>query len=497
MLPVEALAGRFRRSPRARRRSTWMGAALVAVGVGCGLVADTLPPAGFAAYERALPAAAITGRDLIAPSPQGPTALIIGGAMLAVAGFVLLIPGLIGAIARAGSRLPLLARLAVRDAERHRHRTGPVTTAITIVVTCSVALAFLLAGSFHAEDLHRQPALPPNTLAVTRGDASTSTMLRGATLAAAQLPRGQRFTLSVPRPAANERWPTGPGGGFTVLSVIRQDSSCPPDLSDQVCSSFAISPGGPIAIGGENAVTRLIAGPGFNAAARHALADGKVLVFDATMLDRTGNVHVAAPRRELRLPGHLVASARTYGLFPSALVAARVARAQGWALRSDSALITYGAHASPDEVDAALTAVDQTGAAATRDTGSQKPRNLVLGLTAAVAAFITLVGVVISVALSVAEGRADLATLAAVGAPPGRRRALMASQALLVGGLGIALGVGLGTFIAYTARTTTGSQDFVIPWANLAATAIGVPLLAAAVAGLCTRARMPMVRRTE
>ena len=118
-------------------------------------------------------------------------------------------------------------------------------------------------------------------------------------------------------------------------------------------------------------------------------------------------------------------------------------------------------------------------------------------LVAAAAAFVTLVGVAISVALSAAEGRADLATLAAVGAPPSRRRGLMASQALLVGGLGCVLGVGLGTFIAFTARATTGSPEFIVPWANLAATGIGVPLLAALVAALCTRGRLPLVRRAE
>ena len=73
----------------------------------------------------------------------------------------------------------------------------------------------------------------------------------------------------------------------------------------------------------------------------------------------------------------------------------------------------------------------------------------------------------------------------------------MASQALLVGGLGCVLGVALGTFIAFTARTTTGSPDFVVPWANLVATAIGVPLLAALVAALCTRPGLPLVRRAD
>ena len=122
-------------------------------------------------------------------------------------------------------------------------------------------------------------------------------------------------------------------------------------------------------------------------------------------------------------------------------------------------------------------------------------REVALLIVAGVAAFVTLVGVAISVALSAAEGRADLATLAAVGAPPRRRRALAAAQALLVAGLGCALGVAFGTFVAYAARTTTGSPDFVIPWTNLAITAIAVPLLAVLVAALFTPSRLPLVRR--
>ncbi len=131
------------------------------------------------------------------------------------------------------------------------------------------------------------------------------------------------------------------------------------------------------------------------------------------------------------------------------------------------------------------------------ESGSRDPRNVALVLTAIAAAIITLVGVAISVALSAAERRADLAALAAVGAPAERRRALMASQALVVGGLGCTLEVGLGTFVAFTARSTTGSPDFVVPWWNLAAIGIAVPLLAALVAALCTRGRMPLVRRAE
>ena len=52
-----------------------------------------------------------------------------------------------------------------------------------------------------------------------------------------------------------------------------------------------------------------------------------------------------------------------------------------------------------------------------------------------------------------------------------------------------------GTFVAYTLRATTGAPGFVVPWANLAATAIVVPLLAMGVAATFTPSRLPLVRR--
>jgi energy-coupling factor transporter ATP-binding protein EcfA2 len=48
---------------------------------------------------------------------------------------------------------------------------------------------------------------------------------------------------------------------------------------------------------------------------------------------------------------------------------------------------------------------------------------------------------------------------------------------------------------AYTARTTTGSPDFVVPWINLAVTGLVVPLLAVFVATAFTPSRLPLVRR--
>jgi putative ABC transport system permease protein len=157
--------------------------------------------------------------------------------------------------------------------------------------------------------------------------------------------------------------------------------------------------------------------------------------------------------------------------------------------------VTYAASATRDDVDTAIVAGERGGAAITVEPGPQTPGNALLVAIAGIAAFVTLVGVAISVALSAAEGRADLATLAAVGAPPARRRALAASQALLIAGLGCALGVAFGTFVAWVARATTGSPTFVIPWENLLVTGVAVPLAAVLVAGAFTPSRLPLVRR--
>ncbi len=502
MRPVNALAGRFRAGIRSRRRAAMAGVAMLAAGAVLALLGDRLLADDFAAYVRELADVERLGGFATAPSPSGPVALIVGGATLALLGVVLLAPSLIGWIARAGARLPLSARLAVRDAERHRHRTGPATSAIVVAVTGSVVFAFMLAGAFRADELRYPPQLPERTLAVMQGDSSTSAMLQASQLTAAQLPGARRHPLLVPlgaMPADRGGVPAESVQQSRTLYADQEPGTC--GSPGQDCGRFVeVGRNGSVAIGGDDATTRLVAGPGFDAAARDALANGKALVFAPGLLDTKGRVSIRGHFENSKptlLPAHVVRSERAYGALPAALVSRSTAKAHGWDVRTDSVLVTYGASATRDDVDAAVTAAIDAGAGVAEDRGPRDDRNLVLLLVAVAAAFVTLVGVAISVALSAAEGRADLATLAAVGAPPSRRRGLMASQALLVGGLGCVLGVGLGTCIAFAARTMTGSPDFVVPWANLVATGIGVPLLAALVAALCTRGRLPLVRRAE
>ena len=259
--------------------------------------------------------------------------------------------------------------------------------------------------------------------------------------------------------------------------------------------------GGGLAIAGSEELNGLLADGRLDDAARDALAAGRVVVFDRNLVSARGRVKIETGAvgsddqvETVVLRGHLAAR-RNYGSLPGAIVSARAARDQGWDTVATRMLVSYPASTSRDDLESAVGALEDEGVFAYFEVGPGAPRDAILLAVAAIAGFVTLVGVAISVALSAAEGRADLATLAAVGAAPRRRRALAASQALLVAGLGCAIGLVAGAFVAFTARATTGSPEFVVPWGNLAVTAVVVPALAVLVAALFTPSRLPLVRR--
>jgi putative ABC transport system permease protein len=125
---------------------------------------------------------------------------------------------------------------------------------------------------------------------------------------------------------------------------------------------------------------------------------------------------------------------------------------------------------------------------------------------ALVAGIITLGAAAIATGLAAADGRADLGTLAAVGASPRVRRALSLSQSGVIAGLGSLLGAGAGLG-ASTAVLFALNQRYAgiwpaptpypitVPWLNLGVALLVVPLIAMLGAGLLTRSRLPIERR--
>jgi putative ABC transport system permease protein len=127
-------------------------------------------------------------------------------------------------------------------------------------------------------------------------------------------------------------------------------------------------------------------------------------------------------------------------------------------------------------------------------------------LLAAVAGVIALGAAAIATGLAAADGRADLSTLAVVGASPRVRRGLSLSQSGVIAGLGSLLGAvaGLGGAVAVLVALNRGYADLwpaptpypiTLPWLNVAVAVLVVPLVAMLGTGLLTRSRLPIERR--
>jgi putative ABC transport system permease protein len=127
-------------------------------------------------------------------------------------------------------------------------------------------------------------------------------------------------------------------------------------------------------------------------------------------------------------------------------------------------------------------------------------------LLAVVAGVIALGAAAIATGLAAADGRADLSTLAAVGASPRVRRGLSLSQSGVIAGLGSLLGAvaGLGGSVAVLLALNRGYADLwpaptpypiTLPWLNVAIAVLAVPLVAMLGTGLLTRSRLPIERR--
>jgi putative ABC transport system permease protein len=129
-----------------------------------------------------------------------------------------------------------------------------------------------------------------------------------------------------------------------------------------------------------------------------------------------------------------------------------------------------------------------------------------LWILAAASALITLSAAAIGTGLAAADGRADLSTLAAVGASPRLRRGLSLSQSGVIAGLGSLLGAmaGLGAAIAILMALNQRYVDvwpgpprlpIAVPWLSLLMALVVVPFVAILGAGLFTRSRLPIERR--
>jgi putative ABC transport system permease protein len=91
---------------------------------------------------------------------------LVGGLSAAIVGGLLLAPLSISILTRLGRRAPIAVRLALRDLNRYRARSGPALSAITFAVLVAMLIC-LLSGARYADAVdYFGPNLPSNQLIV-------------------------------------------------------------------------------------------------------------------------------------------------------------------------------------------------------------------------------------------------------------------------------------------------------------------------------------------
>ena len=133
-------------------------------------------------------------------------------------------------------------------------------------------------------------------------------------------------------------------------------------------------------------------------------------------------------------------------------------------------------------------------------TQGEDTTSLVLALGTGITALMALLAALISTGLTLVDGRADLATLAAIGAQPHMRRTIAASTAGFIALIGCVTGALTGLVasrLLVPLFTKAQGSVFVTPWAVLGLMTVAIPLAVAGIAWLLTRSHIAMTRRLD
>lgn len=496
---VTVLAGR-RGVTRSRKRWITLGLVLVAVGA----------------------AIAIAGAGI-----RGTTA-IMAGLVLGELGLVLLTPSLVGLIARAGRWLPLAPRIALRDTARNRGSAAPAISAVMAAVAGAVAIGAFLGSDQQQAYESYDPRLPIGNVLVRQmaeNSAPEPDVARISDAVRQALPGARPYVLrsEVCADRAKEH--------YCALELERppaqrcpstEDPNATPEerdraaLEDPRCAYEMGIGSVQFAIVDDVAALEAIssAPPADLAKARQVLAAGGLVVADPRYLDN-GMVTVFATDWKgqeagvrgtpVTVPGVVLPGGTQTAAF--AVTTPALVERLGLGLRRDLVLAAVGHVPSPAESErlrAAVHAVDgQLNVEI--ELGPQYREEPMIWVLGVVAALVALGAAGIATGLAGADGRADLATLGAVGASPRLRRMLSLSQSGVISGLGAVLGVlaGMGTAAVLIAALNAGGDHLrfsdapmrlLLPWDTIAIV-LAVPLVAMAAAGLLTRSRLPIERR--
>jgi len=195
---------------------------------------------------------------------------------------------------------------------------------------------------------------------------------------------------------------------------------------------------------------------------------------------------------------------------PAAVLPSVVAETLGVPV-GQTGLVMTGTTISPEEETAVNEAITGSGldAGFSVERGYQQDdETLILQLILlGLGGVLMLGGTLTATFLALSDARPDLATLAAVGASPRRRRSVAAGYALVVGLVGALLGSAVGfvpgVAVSFPLTRPNGyevgapSHYLDVPWLMILGLVVALPLLTAAIVALSTRSRLPLVGRLD
>ncbi len=481
---------------------------------------------------------------------HGQEAGIAIGAVVLVVGSLMLVPWLLARAGQLGRGLPLPLRMATRDVGRQRGRSAPAVAAIMVAVTSLTALAIANTSdqTQAARDYQPQTTMgeglvygsgarwPAESVAVVHEQAPGLTVQRIRRVGVSDRadPESTESTKDGPQPttvvrlqkaSCAESPPTARGKALVVpgYGPVGRCSALGSDRYEQRTSIGVVDLADARDILDLNpAQLDVLARGGVLVAKSHrAVHDGRATVLTGTRRATPYGEVVGKLRdpRVAHLPAGTVDTATLdrFGLVgdTGALVTPATAKAQHWPTFTDALQLRDPGGTISSDAERAIMQHLPEDAFLSVERGYQSDLVLLYTLLFGVFGTLVLVATLISTALAQAEGRADLGTLAAVGATKRLRRAVAGSQAFVVALAGSVLGlvVGFVPGVALTWPLTAGVDVYDgpsgstpagwqppgpvidIPWLVLAAVVIGVPVLAALLAAAAIRKSPEVTRR--
>lgn len=460
--PVAALSGRFPVRPgeaRAHRGAfVMLGGGLLLTLIGGFFTARSFAPRG---QESALP-----------PFVAGL------GLLLMVAGAIWATPYVVRVVAGAGKGLPLSGRYAFRDAGRHRFRSAAAVMALTITVGGAVLSGFAFS-SVAASQEAGGGYQPPNSVAI--------------------------YSRSNAAAIATVEEVYGPVEVVRTRGAVMPRSEPGPDRQDRSLQVRGVWQGGGLRVIEAESLAALVTS-GSRAEALAALEEGHVVALAGPVTGaedearlRVGARNAEQPTRN-RLPMTVVDGAfsldsgdLTGSTFISAATAQRLGAELLGPRRDYGQTLLLGGEPFTQDVLDRLAVYGIYGQ-------SEDPNRLrvdqmqYLGLVAAGLLSALVVG--IAVAMASAESRDDVATLAAVGAGPWRRRSLGAMHGLFLGVVGSALGLAVGVPAGLAFTQVDGLPGVDVPWLSSLGTVASVLVLGLVAGWVVTPSRLRLTRRT-